>query len=152
MLNEAHNSRLWHELVGNFLILLPYGYDMRRTHSAMQIRLYLVGISILLAGLLGGVLVYATAADEKSEAVGYQIVGGDVYAISPDDSKAYRRDEELYGGKAAVLEDELNRWFASLWQGKRLAYTLASLSAAAALVCFLAAHYLFGRRSEDQDG
>jgi len=42
------------------------------------------------------------------------------------------------GGKFAVYADQFNQWFASLWQGRALAYTVAVLAVAIALMCFLA--------------
>ena len=33
-----------------------------------------------------------------------------------------------FGGKAAVLFDEFDRWFESLWQGKSLGITVAWIS------------------------
>jgi hypothetical protein len=42
-----------------------------------------------------------------------------------------------------VIFDELNRWFASLWQGKRLGITLGWISVVASLGVFLLARYLY---------
>ena len=61
-------------------------------------------------------------------------------------SKRYRRDLEQYGGKANVIFDELNRWFASLWQGKRLGITLGWISVIASLGLFFLARYLYPKR------
>jgi len=129
---------------------------MRGKNSTLQIRLYLIGAFILLTGLVGAALVYQAATDDGGNAVGYEIVGGNVYAITPGDSKSYRHDLELYGGKAAVLADDFNRWFGGLWHGRSLAYTLALLAIGVALACFLAAHHLSNQPphgvTEDQDG
>ena len=40
------------------------------------------------------------------------------------------------------MADDFNRWFSGLWDGKRLAYTLATLATGAALACFLTARRL----------
>jgi hypothetical protein len=129
---------------------------MRGKNSTLQLRLYLIGACILVAGLLGAALVYRSAAEDGGDAVGFEVVGGNVYSIAPADSKPYRHDLELYGGKAAVLADDFNRWFDGLWQGRGLAYTLALLAVAIALACFLAGHRLSDQPSkgqtEDQDG
>lgn len=111
-------------------------------HSSLRIRLYLAGTLILLAGLGGATLIYLTATDDSSDALGYEFVGGNVYPTQPDDSKRYIHDLDLYGGKAAVLADDLDRWFASLWHGRQLAYTLAILSIGLALAFFLLAGHL----------
>ena len=54
-------------------------------------------------------------------------------------SKRCRHDLQMYGGKAAVLADHINRWLDSLWQGRTLAFTVAVLSALAAFAFLLAA-------------
>jgi hypothetical protein len=48
-------------------------------------------------------------------------------------TKHYRHDLELYGGKAGVQLDELRRWFGTLWHGKALAGTVLVLSVASVL-------------------
>ena len=56
-------------------------------------------------------------------------------------TKTYVRDLERFGGKAAVLFDDFNRWFAALWQGKALGATIAWLSVlAAGLIYAIASH------------
>jgi len=124
---------------------------MRRKTAILQIRLYLNGAFIFLTGLMGAVSVYLMATDDSSDAVGYEFVDGKAYPILAHESKAYRHDLERFGGKAAVMADELNRWFAGLWQGKRLACTLAVLSTGAALAFFWAARRLSRTRAEDRD-
>ena len=105
-------------------------------------RLYLIGTIILLAGWIGAAAIYATAADENSDALGYEFVDGVAYPILAYESKKYRHDLERFGGKAAILADDFNRWFSELWVGKHLAYTLATLASGAALACFVAARRL----------
>lgn len=125
---------------------------MRHQHSNLQIALYLIGGFILLAGLLGAAMVYLTAVEERSDVVGYEIADGEVYGVSASESKRYRHDLELFGGKAAVLADDFSRWFAGLWQGRRLAYTLAVLAIGLALGCFRAAHRLSRGPNGDPHG
>ena len=124
----------------------------RRTR---QICLCLIGTCILFAGLAGAVALYVSAGDERADTIGYQFVGGQAYAVTAQDSKAYRHDLERFGGKAAVFADDLNRWFASVWTGKPLACILAVLAIALALVCFRAAARLppvLERPPPDTDG
>jgi hypothetical protein len=98
---------------------------------------------MLAAGLLAAALAFAVAApDDGSEAVAYEIVDGKSYPVMLADSKRYNRDLERIGGKSAVLGVEFMDWFRGLWHGRRLAYTLASLSAGGFLVCFYLAHRL----------
>jgi hypothetical protein len=49
-------------------------------------------------------------------------------------SKKYLHDLEVYGGKANVLASEFREWFAGLWYGRNLAFTIAALTVLTALV------------------
>ena len=44
------------------------------------------------------------------------------------ESKKYLHDLEIYGGQANVLAAEFREWFAGLWYGENLAYTIAALT------------------------
>lgn len=112
----------------------------RRTHRIHRVRLFLIGAILLLAGLAGSAFIYRTASDEPSGVLSYEIIDGTAYAVLASDSKQYRHDLERFGGKAAVFADEFNRWFSSLWHGKRLAGTVAVLSILIALAFFRAAY------------
>lgn len=46
---------------------------------------------------------------------------GNVYPIRPEDSKMYRHNLEVYGGKFMLIIDDFRRWFLGLWHGKSLA-------------------------------
>ena len=48
-------------------------------------------------------------------------------------TKLYRHDLEVYGGRANVLADDFREWFAGLWHGRNLAFTVAVLTVLAAL-------------------
>lgn len=110
--------------------------------SNLRARLYASCVVILALGLLGAAAIYLTAEDEPDSAAGYVMIDGKAYPIPPGSSKVYVRDLQRFGGKSAVLFDELNRWFAGLWQGKSLAITLAWISVSAALGVFLLARRL----------
>ena len=107
-----------------------------------QICLYLIGACILLAGLAGSTIIYLNASDDNADTIGYEFAGGQTYAVTAQDSKAYRHELERFGGKAAVFADDVNRWFASWWSGKGLAYLLATLSVGVAFVWFWVARGL----------
>ena len=96
---------------------------------------------MLLTGLCLGAALYFTAGDE-TEASSYTIVGGQVFANDPADSRAYRRELQRFGGKASLVFDDLLRWLESRWHGRQLGVTVAWLSAAVALGLFVAARYL----------
>ena len=109
-------------------------------------RLYLASAIILVVGLIAAALVYLMAANQTDAgAAGYSIVGGNAYALSLDESTRELQQVERLGGKTAVLVLEFHRWFLSLWHGRRLAYTLALLSAVVALLCF----HIAGLMGED---
>jgi hypothetical protein len=103
---------------------------------------------VLIVGLASAVIVNMTAANEPGDVVSYRIVAGQVFATTANDSKQYRHDLERFGGKAAILADDFNRWFAGLWKGKRLAYTLLVLSTGCALVCFWGAHRFTAEKAD----
>jgi ABC-type Fe3+ transport system permease subunit len=70
-------------------------------------------------GAAGAVAIYVAAGNESAESPLQDLHG----------SKMYAHNLELYGGKMAVLEDDLSRWFNSIWHGRRLAFTVACISA-----------------------
>ena len=96
--------------------------------------LYASAAAVLVLGLAGGLLIYATAPEPDAAQLMEERA-----ALS----KTYVRQVREFGGRAAVLFDELTREFAGLWRGKQLGVTLAWLGLAAALVL-----YLIGRRIE----
>ncbi|HPT50672.1 MAG TPA: hypothetical protein PLS67_14100 [Accumulibacter sp.] len=112
---------------------------MRTQNSRRRRQLSLLGLLILVAGLSAAAWIFATAADDASEVIGYEIVNGERVPIGTSDSKAYRHDLERFGGKAAVFADDFNRWLAGLWHGKRLAVLLAILAFGVSYVCLRAA-------------
>jgi len=98
--------------------------------------LNLISILILVVGLSISAFVYFNAQNETASADGYEFVHGQVYPIHLRDLKRYRRDLEMFGGKAMVLADDFYHWFSSLWKGKRLATTLAVVTIAGSLIGF----------------
>jgi hypothetical protein len=125
---------------------------MKWENTNLQTRLYFISAIILLVGLGSSIVIYLTANDVSDNAVGYEVVGGNVYPTSPEDSKIYVRDVELFGGKAAVLADEFRRWFVGLWHGKSLAFTIACISIIVFIgVFFVAYHSIPGEESDVRD-
>ena len=117
--------------------------------SDPQTCLNLISVIILLVGLGSAVLIYRTAGNDSNGVLGYEIIGGQAYPIKPEDSKMYRHDLELYGGKAAVLSDEFSRWFVGLWHGKSLAFTVAYITLFISFVVFYIANHLPSRLKSD---
>jgi len=116
-----------------------------------QKRLRIIGAVILFTGLVSAAAVYLIAEREAANAVGYEFIDGQAYAISPETSKRYIHDLQMYGGTAAVMADEFNRWFNGLWQGTSLAYTIAFLSTITALGFFFVASRAGEHEGDDSE-
>jgi hypothetical protein len=78
--------------------------------------------AILVVGFAGALVIYLTARPVPGNPLGYD----------PLDTKKYLHDLEVYGGTANVLAAEFTQWFASLWHGQRLAFTVAAITLIAA--------------------
>ena len=115
---------------------------MNREVADPRKRLIFIGVIIMLVGLGSAIAIYQSAGDDSESVLGYEIIGGTAYPIRPEDSRMYRHDLEHYGGKAAVLMDDFNRWFVGLWHGKSLAFTVAGISIFISLLFFFAANRL----------
>jgi len=112
---------------------------MKREIADLRESLILIGAIIMLVGLGSSILIYKLAGNDSNRVLGYEIIDGSAYPIRPEDSKMYRRDLELYGGKAAVVVDDFSRWFVGLWHGKSLAFTVAGISIFISFIFFFAA-------------
>ncbi len=104
--------------------------------------LNIASVVILVAGFGGSAWIYQRAVDSSRNVLGYEQEGGSAYPVSPEDSKRFMRDLELYGGKANIFAYELRSWFAGLWHGRSLAVILACLTILASYGCFYAANHL----------
>ena len=110
---------------------------------SMRKRIYACSLTILIVGLCSAAAIYFLAEDVPDIGDGYVIVDGKTYPAGVYQSKRYVREVERFGGKAFLIFDEIDRWFASLWQGKKLGVTIGWLSSVASLAIFLAARYLY---------
>jgi len=125
---------------------------MRGKITKLRTRFYLIAAIILLVGSGSAILIYLTAENDSESALGYEVAGGYVYPIRPEDSKVYRHDLELYGGKANVLASEFMRWFVGLWHGRSLAFTVACITIFISFGFFLVANrWLSDLKSDDRD-
>jgi hypothetical protein len=112
---------------------------MTRKTINQEKRLYLMAALILLVGLAGSIVVYLTASNDPGNALGYMIIDGQAYPIMPQDSKMYRHDLQVYGGKYSVAADEFIRWFSGLWHGRTLAFTMTVITLLISLGIFFVA-------------
>jgi hypothetical protein len=107
----------------------------------LHARIQYTGAVMLVIGLASAALIYILAPDD----------GGTDAAGAIASGRAYEYNIERIGGMAAVYAARFNRWLAGLWHGKPLAYTVAALAIAVALLCFLVAHMIFVRLPIEPD-
>ena len=77
---------------------------------------------ILGAGFAAAIAIYAAAGASGENPLGYD----------PLQDKKYLHQLEEFGGKANVIAAEFEDWFASLWHGRRFAFTVAAMTLLAA--------------------
>jgi hypothetical protein len=114
--------------------------NMKLKIMRLRTFLYLTSAVILLVGLSSSFLIYRAAINDSTSDSGYEIVGGYIYPGGGGYTKKYVHDLQLYGGNAAVLTDEFMRWFAGLWHGKSLSFTVASIAFILSLGVFVVAN------------
>jgi hypothetical protein len=96
--------------------------DARPPRSPAEDRVRLVKRLILASGLAGAVVIWLVNAPPPG-------AGPDL-----ESSKSYLREMEVVGGTANLLASEFRNWFAGLWHGRTLAYTVAALTVFVAFV------------------
>jgi hypothetical protein len=114
------------------------------TEKILQQRtlLNLISALILVVGLGSAAWIYVRAGNNPYGALGYEVVDGTVYPVRPENSKIYRHNLEVYGGKLNVMMDDFRRWFAGLWQGKSLAVIIAGTAIIISFGFYYKANYL----------
>lgn len=100
---------------------------------------------ILVVGLSSAALIYQRAVKESYGA------GEDVQLMMQTQSKLYRHNLEVFGGKMNVMMDDFRTWFAGLWQGKSLAFIIAGTALIISFMIFYAANYLPRRLIDNHD-
>jgi len=96
--------------------------------------------AILAVGFSASIAVFAAAGARPEDPLTDQL-----------NSKKYLHDLEMYGGKANVLASEFREWFAGLWYGRNLAFTIAALTVLTALIYRFFAIPLPGGPEEDDE-
>ena len=115
---------------------------MRKLHPRRMLRLAAMAIFALGLGAATAIYLLADDLDETADSQTI-IVNGVTYSVPANATKLYVRDLQRFGGKAALVFDDLNRWFSGLWRGKALAGTILWISVIASLAVLLVARYLF---------
>jgi hypothetical protein len=86
------------------------------------IRCYFVTAGILLVGFGSAVAIYLTADD----------IPDNPFA-EYEQSKRFAHEVQRMGGKMALVANDASAWFAALWHGQQLAYTVAGITMVIAL-------------------
>ena len=112
------------------------------TPARTRLMLNLLGVIILVGGLSTATSIWLAQdrIDRQRTAEGTDIPG----PPSPDDSRRYTHDVELYYGETGLLMDKWRRWWEEWTQGKPLAKVIAVASVVLASGLF----YVAGRRLE----
>ena len=103
---------------------LPGETPAKSAAAALERRLRRVTRTILAVGFGAAVVAWIVAGGRPENPLGYD----------PLDNKKYIHDLQVYGGTANVLAAEFREWFAGLWYGRNLAYTIAVLTVLVVLV------------------
>ena len=93
-----------------------------------------VSVAILAFGVGAAACIYALVDESAGDAT--------AYGVPPHATKLYARQLQEFGGKAALVFDDLNRWFAGLWHGKALAGTILTIGVIVSLGVFLVSRSL----------
>src|SRR5262245_13343854 len=112
--------------------------------------LQLASAAVLAFGLGAAACIYLLI-DEPDSSDRVVIVNGAAYSVPANITKQYSREVQRFGGKAALLFDDLNRWFSGLWHGKALARSVLCISVIASLALFGASRYLYPKQQADPD-
>jgi hypothetical protein len=97
-------------------------------HLTPLTRCYLVTLGILLCGIGSSVAIYL-AADDTPENPFAEF----------EQSKRFAYEVQRMGGKMALVANDAGIWFAGLWQGRQLAYTVACITLVIALAYYVIA-------------
>jgi hypothetical protein len=107
------------------------------TASRTRLVWSLLALIVLIGGLSSAASIWLAQdrIDRQSRAEGANTTG----PLSPEDSRRYTHDVEMYYGETGLLMDKWKRWLEKMTQGKPLATTIAVVSLALAVGLFYAA-------------
>jgi hypothetical protein len=107
----------------------------------IHVRLKWISIAILVVGVIVGIVIYVTT-KAGGNALNDEVVGDQIYAVTPGQYKFSQHDAENISGKFGTISTQFGDWFFSLWHGKQLGITIAVLAIAIAAVCYFFAYVL----------
>ena len=90
-----------------------------------------VTASILSVGFVSSATIYLTATESFEDPL-----------AEFEQSKKYAYELERMGGKAALVANSINKWFAGLWHGQTLSYSVAAITIILAAVYYFIASNL----------
>lgn len=105
-----------------------------------------------MTGLGSAFWIYLQADNQEQRILGCEITGGTAYPVEPEDSRKYLRELEQYGGKMALIGNDIERLFSRLWHGKPLALIIAGFSIIISFGTFYAAGRLSPKTRPDVPG
>lgn len=109
----------------------------RKIHKQRK-TLILISAIILMVGLGSAAFIYQRAGNDPNG----ELADETTRLILLQNSKLYRHNLEVFGGKLNVIMDDFRRWLAGLWNGKSLAFLIACISIIVSLGIFYKAKYL----------
>jgi len=124
-----------YDLLAMMYVIIIHCHNMKWKNINLETRLYFIASIILLLGLGSAFFIYLAAENDEGSLLGYEL-------LTPENSKTYVHDMELYGGKANLLAQEFKNWFVSLWHGKSLAFTIACIAIFISFGFFFVAKHL----------
>lgn len=100
--------------------------------------LNLISAIILVVGLGSAAFIYQRAVNNSYS----EVTDETMHQIMLQNSKLYRHNLEVFGGKLNVIMDDFRRWLNELWHGKSLAFIMACISIIISALFFYTANYL----------
>lgn len=95
-------------------------------------KLLLLAVAVFIVGFAVSAAVYLNTEPQSP----------DTYEFRPEDSRMFRHNLEVYGGKISLAVSDFSVWFSDLWRGRQLAYTIAFITAGLCVLILLSSRYL----------
>lgn len=123
---------------------------MGKLHPRQMLRLAAMAVLALGVGAAASIYLLTGEPDDSGDNQTI-IVNGVTYSVPANATKLYNRDLQKFGGKAALVFDDLNRWFSGLWHGRPLAGTILWISVIVSVALFFIAGYVFPNNPRQPD-